>query len=124
MNEIKTSVNLKYLRRKIGLKQHQIRNIFNITRSTWSNYENGVTTPSVIDLINFSRYFGISLDELILHDLESRDPSPLTVVKKSIPRRVLYAFNDAMSAAAEPDIQYVLDEIKRLRDEIKTLKDQ
>ena len=124
MNEIKTSTNLKYLRKKSGLKQHQIRNVFNITRSTWSNYENGITTPSVIDLINFSRYFGISLDELVLHDLEARDPNPMMVIKKSIPRRVIYAFNEALTAASEPDIQYVIDEIKRLREEINTIKNQ
>lgn len=122
MNETKTAQNLKYLRKKRGLRQQQMRDVFGITRSSWSNYENGVTTPSLIDLINFSRYFGITLDELILQNLEARDPLPVKILKKPQPRTVVYAFNEATTATGEPDILYVLNELKRLREEISSIR--
>lgn len=122
MNEVKICSNLKYLRKKRDLKQYQMRDVFGITRSSWSNYENGVTTPPLIDLINFSRYFGITLDELVLHDLEARDPLPIKILKKPQPRTVVYALNDALTAAGETDIMYVLNELKRLREELNSIR--
>jgi transcriptional regulator with XRE-family HTH domain len=123
MTENYIGKNLKYLRRKSGLKQADIRSKLGITRSTWSNYENGNTTPSINDLINFSRFFGISLDELILQDLGLKDPLPVKeYALKKVNKPVVYAMNDTITATGEPDIVYVLNEIKKLREEIDSIK--
>lgn len=122
MTENNIAKNLRYLRKKRGLNQADIRSKLNITRSTWSNYENGITTPAINDLIKFSRFFGITLDELILHDLNLKDPLPVKKDPRRINTPVVYAMNDIISATGEPDIIYVLNEIKKLREEIDTIK--
>jgi transcriptional regulator with XRE-family HTH domain len=122
MTENKIAKNLKYLRKKRGLKQADIRSQLGITRSTWSNYENGITAPAIDDLINFSRFFGITLDELILQDLNLKDPLPIKEDRRKINKPVVYAMNDLLSATAEPGIQYVLNELAKLREEVNTIK--
>lgn len=42
-----------------------------ITRATWSNYENGNTEPDIKTLANISGIFGVTLDDLILSNLEN-----------------------------------------------------
>lgn len=69
MNDNCIASNLRYLRQISGLKQRQLLDVFHIKRSTWSNYERGLTTPSIADLVAFCKYFKITLDQLILHDL-------------------------------------------------------
>jgi transcriptional regulator with XRE-family HTH domain len=122
MTENNIAKNLRYLRKKRGLKQADIRSKLNVTRSTWSNYENGITSPAINDLIKFSRFFGITLDELILHDLNLKDPLPVKTDRRRINTPVVYAMNEMISATGEPDIIYVLNEIKKLREEIDTIK--
>jgi len=122
MTENNIAKNLKYLRKKRGLKQADIRSKLSITRSTWSNYENGITTPAIDDLIKFSRFFGITLDELILHDLNLKDPLPVKNDRRKMNTPVVYAMNDMISATGEPDIQYVLKELAKLREEVDTMK--
>jgi transcriptional regulator with XRE-family HTH domain len=125
MNVNNISKNLKYLRKKNGLTQASIRSRLGFTRSTWSNYETGVTNPSIDDLINFSRFFGVTLDELILRDLEANDPQPQkSIKKKTTGKPVVYATNDIITTTAEPDITYVLKEIEKLREEVKNLRNR
>jgi transcriptional regulator with XRE-family HTH domain len=122
MTDNNLAKNLKYLRKKRGLNQADIRSELGITRSTWSNYENGITTPTLNDLIKFSRFFGITMDELILHDLNLKDPLPVKEDRRRIKTPVVYAMNDIISATGEPDIQYVLKELAKLREEVDTIK--
>ena len=111
--------NLRYLRRKKGLLQTEMQSCLGISRTTWSNYENGKTNPSVEDLVRFSSFFGITLDELILYDLPGNE---LSVNNRKPARPVIYQTNDTVTATAEPDMQYVLQEIKKLREEVNTIK--
>ena len=120
MNNLPT--NLRYLRKQRGLKQDGMLDPLGFSRSTWSNYENGYTDPSVGNLIKISRFFGISLDELILHDLNAGQPATNRPAKKTT-QPVLYSTNDEVSVVAEEDFQYVLQEIKKLRQDVNLIKD-
>src|SRR5581483_9303264 len=118
------SKNLKYLRKKKGLTQAQVRVILGVTRSTWSNYENGLTTPSIEDLVSFSKFFGITLDDLAQLDLEALDPLPPKPAKNKPPQPVLYpTAEEAITVVAEPDLVYLLQEIKRLQEEVNNIKE-
>jgi transcriptional regulator with XRE-family HTH domain len=79
--------NLRYLRKKSGLKQDDMLGYLRITRSTWSNYEIGHTIPKLVEILNISRFFGITLDELVVQDLESDEPLPRKKGQRQ-PRRV------------------------------------
>lgn len=86
-----------------------------VTRSTWSNYEIGKTYPNINEIVNIARFFGVSLDDIILFDLEDRELSP-----KNSSRRQ-YPITENIAFAAEPDMIYVLRELKKLKDQVNKL---
>lgn len=59
------SENLMRLRKERGLSQEQLGNEINVTRQTISKWELGDTVPDMNKLIELSRLFNISVDELI-----------------------------------------------------------
>ena len=67
--------NLKTLRKRLKQSQEEVAQALNLTRSTYSGYENGVAQPNLEALISFGEYFKISLDELIKKDLEKLSES-------------------------------------------------
>jgi transcriptional regulator with XRE-family HTH domain len=113
--------NLRYLRKKCGLKQEDMLGYLRVTRSTWSNYEIGFTNPKLNEIINISKFFGVSLDELVMQDLESVDPLPR---KKGLRKPREYPVTEQISKAAEPDIIYLITELNRLRDEVNIMKEK
>lgn len=67
------AVNLNYLRKKKKLRQESLSAQIGSTRATLSNYENGVSEPSIEMLIKMSHFFGVTLDEMICKDIQTRD---------------------------------------------------
>lgn len=63
--------NLKLLRKRLGKSQEEVANDLNLTRSSYSGYENNVAQPSLEGLILISDYFKISIDELVRKDLSA-----------------------------------------------------
>jgi transcriptional regulator with XRE-family HTH domain len=62
--------NIKFLRNRKGLTQEAFANDIGITRSTLNNYENtNVLNPTAELLVNFSKYFNVSVDILLKTDL-------------------------------------------------------
>ena len=53
------------LRKKQGLSQEELGYKLNVTRQTVSKWELGQTTPEMDKLIEMSKIFNISVDELI-----------------------------------------------------------
>lgn len=62
--------NLKLLRKRKGLSQEEIATSLGLTRSSYSGYENGVAQPNIENLIAFSEYHTIPIDELLKKDFE------------------------------------------------------
>lgn len=89
-----------------------------ISRTTWSNYENGITNPSVDDLIRFSKFFEVTLDELIIENLAGNSFSSKKKNSKPIP----YKQNDAISLSAEPEFIQLQQEMKKLKEEMNAIK--
>lgn len=61
--------NLKFLRKKNGLTQAQLAEKLNIKRSLIGAYEESRAEPRLSTLVNISRLFDISLDQLVTRDL-------------------------------------------------------
>ncbi|MBL0144884.1 MAG: helix-turn-helix transcriptional regulator [Chitinophagaceae bacterium] len=61
--------NFKLLRELKGLNQAQISVLLGFNRSTWNNYETGKSKPNLDDLSKISKYFEVSLSELVELDL-------------------------------------------------------
>ncbi len=64
--------NLRFLRKKVGKTQGGLSVELNIGRTTIANYEAGLSEPNLENLVTFSKYFGISLDELLSKNMEDR----------------------------------------------------
>ena len=65
---MKIGQNLKALRKQKVMSQDEIAQTLKINRSTYSGYENGVAFPNIENLISFSDFFKISIDDLIKKD--------------------------------------------------------
>lgn len=59
--------------------------ILNIKATTWSNYENGITEPDITTLIRISKFFEVSLDDLLTVDLSTINTEEKEIAKKGRP---------------------------------------
>ncbi len=62
---LKLPENLTEQRKKMGLTQQNIADIFSLDRSSYSYYETGKTSPSIETLVKLARMFGTSVEDLI-----------------------------------------------------------
>lgn len=63
-------INLKLLRKRKNISQEEVATKLGLTRSSYSGYENSVAEPSLDNLVLFSKFFGVSIDELLKADFE------------------------------------------------------
>ncbi len=114
------SKNIRFLRKKGGLRQEQMGDYTGIARTTWSNYENNLSEPSIAGLIEISNFFGITLDELMLSDLETKEKED---IKKGIPKKLIQHYN-ITNISQEPagDLSFIVKELKNLRKEVNSIK--
>ena len=64
------SQKLKKLRKEKNLSQQQLARTLKVTGQAVSKWENGKSYPDILNLINISNIFNVSLDELIKEDKE------------------------------------------------------
>lgn len=107
--------NLQFLRKEKKLRQHQMYDSLGFSRTTWSNYEQCRTAPSLDGLIRISRFFGVSLDELIAEDIE----------KKYEGRKYRqYGYHETIAMIEEPQrgLDYLKNRLEKLETEIGLIK--
>lgn len=75
------------LRKQHGLSQDDFANLFNVSRQTISNWENGKSYPDLEMIIKVSDYFKISIDELLKNDVQTVKK---LIMKKRPKRSILY----------------------------------
>lgn len=68
--EVNVGNNLKQLRKRLKKSQEEVSSDLGLTRSSYSGYENGVAQPNIENLILFSQYYHVSIDELLKSDFE------------------------------------------------------
>lgn len=66
--------NLRYLRERRGEAQKDIADLLGVPKTTMSSYENGYIEPNIEKLILLAEHFGMTLDDLVLRDLEPLAP--------------------------------------------------
>jgi transcriptional regulator with XRE-family HTH domain len=76
--------NLKLLRKIRKISQEELATELNLTRSSYSGYENGVAEPNLENLIRFSEYFNISLDKLVKVDLNKLSENEWEKINRGI----------------------------------------
>jgi transcriptional regulator with XRE-family HTH domain len=119
------SKNLFYLRKRKGLRQQELRESLGVSGSTWSNYENGITAPSIRELERIARYFGVTSGALLEEDLAAANPESEKFMKRGLRGRAnLYPVNEKLSYVADdqPNFELIWNEVKKLREDVNTLK--
>lgn len=82
---------LKELRKLSGKSQEEVANDLNITRQSYSFYENGRREPSNDMLLKLADYYGVSTDYLL-----DRTESPLEILgMKDVPEEFIYELREA-----------------------------
>ena len=69
------------LRKQKGLSQEELAYRLNVSRQTISKWEMGDSTPDMEKLMAISRFFGVSLDELVM-DKSSQQSTTARIVEK------------------------------------------
>ena len=70
---MKFNEKLLELRKKEGLSQEELADKVDVSRQTVSKWEAGQTTPEMEKLLELSKLFNISLDELTGNEVEKKD---------------------------------------------------
>lgn len=84
-----------------------------IARATWSNYENGNTEPDITSLVRIAGVFEVSLDELILKNLEN---SSLVSAGKKVRKHSYGVENNPETVANESENISTWVVLKQLRE--------
>ena len=128
--EIFFNQNCKYLRKLYGLKQSEIKGF---KASTWGNYETGTSKPGFDELVDITKLFGVTLDQLVFQNLEKTAliPSGGYYGKHqkphSIPRSDARSYKEKeekFSIAAEPENDLSSNNEKPLPERITDLEAQ
>lgn len=98
------------LRRAAGLSQEELAERLNVSRQAVSKWENGAAQPELSKLVELSRLYGVSVDELLsLEEAEKGDAKAASSVDSStlprprlrripLPRRRRFAGKSSFSA--------------------------
>lgn len=78
------SSNLKLLRKNRGMSQEEVAGKLDLTRSSYSGYENGVAEPGIENLIKMSEFYKIPLDDLLKRDLNELLASDWEAIAKGV----------------------------------------
>ncbi len=71
MPNIQLAKNLRYLRKRNGLNQEDLKTLLNISRQAYSNYERCKRMPDLDTLVRISRFYHVPLDDLLLKNLRT-----------------------------------------------------
>lgn len=77
------SKNVRFLREQAGLKQLDFEKLLNIKRTTWNNYESGLSKPSLEAFVSIAEYFDVSESDILHVDISKNFPA----VKKNVGKR-------------------------------------
>jgi transcriptional regulator with XRE-family HTH domain len=120
--------NIRYLRKKFHQTQEGIAFLVGKGQTTIGNWENGVSEPSLEDLLIISNYFGISVDAFLKTDLTLATPrmeEGQPDDRKKTPRSYDHDQEAIISMVREREIDElspILDEIRTIREEIASIK--
>ncbi len=119
--------NIRYLRKQSSVTQSELASVIGKGQTTIGNWENGISEPSLEELLILTNYFDISLDLLVKIDLSKTNYQTEKKRKEGPSARrspVRYDHTPPeMTTAGEQEegLSYVLNEIKALREEVERI---
>jgi len=80
-NESQLASNIRFLRKSLSLSQGDLAQKLNLNRGNIASYEKGTSEPKIVNLLNLSSYFQVSVIDLTTVNLQS--PSALANAKEN-----------------------------------------
>lgn len=123
------SKNLRYLRKKKREKQADISAHVNKKQNTIGNWENGISEPSIRELMFLSRYFAVNLEAFMSSDLEQIDKTngedfyDQHKNKKLKNYPMIEGPGTLASEANEDKFQVVIRELRNINEKLDSIKD-
>jgi transcriptional regulator with XRE-family HTH domain len=112
--------NLRYLRKQSGKTQSEIASLIQKGQTTIGNWENGISEPSLGELLVVSNYFDIPIDALLKSDLAMANAP--NVRRNTGGFRSYDLTQPELPVTGEQEnLSFVLEEIKNLKAEMKQL---
>jgi transcriptional regulator with XRE-family HTH domain len=78
---IQLASNIRFLREESNLSQIAFAKMFDLTRGKIASYEAGIE-PTLRTIVEISRHFDVSVDDLLTKDLSKNLPQEAVVVRK------------------------------------------
>jgi transcriptional regulator with XRE-family HTH domain len=122
--------NIRHLRKQFNQTQSELADLMGKGQTTVGNWENGVSEPSLEELLLLSNYFGTPLDILIKVDLSltswevgrsGKDGKKDTSIKEYDPGK------KEEFLLREPDdasLAFILQRLNRMQEEIDRIKEK
>jgi transcriptional regulator with XRE-family HTH domain len=112
--------NLRYLRKQSSRTQSEIASLIQKGQTTIGNWENGISEPSLNELLIISNYFDIPVDTLLKADLAE------THIPVSRPGGISHIYNPIDKELLKTEdpgnaMAYVLKEIRDMQQKIEQL---
>jgi transcriptional regulator with XRE-family HTH domain len=108
--------NLRHLRKQSSKTQSDIASLIKKGQTTVGNWENGISEPNLEELLIISNYFDIPLDVLLKVDLA--ETGVLQRQGNNIPLSYDHPGEES-TIVREDKLNYVLQEIKNIREEME-----
>jgi transcriptional regulator with XRE-family HTH domain len=112
--------NLRFLRKQLSKTQSEIASLIKKGQTTIGNWENGISEPSIEELLIISNFFDIPLDVLVRVDLSEAGAGHRQGVLQPMPYDHS-AEPSPLVRERDDKLSYVLQEIKHLREEMERL---
>jgi transcriptional regulator with XRE-family HTH domain len=113
--------NLRYLRRQSAKTQSEIAFLIQKGQTTIGNWENGISEPSLNELVIISNYFDISIDALLKTDLSGTSIAD-TPRQPGVVRPYDQAEAELPTAGEQDNLSFVWQAIRNIRAEMEQLQ--
>ena len=81
LDMVRVGTKISSLRRSLGMSQEQLADRLFVTRQALSKWENGTSVPAVELLIEMSKIFRVSFEEILCLDVKEADIDPEDIFK-------------------------------------------
>lgn len=104
------SKNIRFLRQQAGLSQADIERKLEIKRSTWNNYESGLSKPYVEALIVIAKFFDVTEGDLLHLNLSKHAAD----AKQHITNRPGYSDAEQINATSVEDLRKTISAMEKV----------
>lgn len=113
--------NLRHLRKQSSKTQSEIASLIQKGQTTIGNWENGISEPSLSELLIISNYFDMAVDTLLKVDLAETQLPQMTRTGGAVKTYTLSDWEPLKTEDPGNTLAYVLKELKGMQQQIEHL---